>query len=105
MLVNPPNPGLVAEISEDEFGRTKGVVAVIGGDEHASVSKSNEITGSITSHVGDETDVLIDTPPPHVVTKVFDRSEGLHSEAVTEDNDSIEPKAYDIGITCSCDGD
>ena len=105
MLLDPPVPGVVAEITQDKFGGTKGVVAVVEGDLDAVVSKSNEVPGSITSHIGDEPDVLIDAPPSHVVTEVFDRGEGLDSKAVTENNDTIEPKTHDIGITCARDGD
>ena len=95
---------MVAKVILDNFGRTEGVVAVVGSDLDAVVSKSNKVARSIASYIGDETDVFIDTPPC-VVTEVFDRGEGLHSEAVAEYNDSIEPKAYDIGTTCARDGD
>ena len=105
MLVNPPTSGTVAEIVEDKLGRAgEGVVAVVDGDQDAGVPESNKVARSIASHIGDETDMFFDTPPC-VVTEVFDRGEGLHSEAVTEYNDPIEPKAYDISTTCARDGD
>ena len=49
--------------------------------------------------------MFFDAPSPYVVTELFDRGEGPRSEAVTEYNDSIEPKSYDIGTTCARDGD
>jgi hypothetical protein len=50
----------------------------------------------VASHVGDETDMFFDTPPSCIVTEVFDRGKGLNTEAVTEDNNSIETKSNDI---------
>ena len=86
------------------MSRTEGVLAVVGGDYYAVVSKSNKVARSIASHIGDETDVFIDTPTC-VVTEVFVHGGGLHSETISEYNDSIEPEAYDIGTTCARDGD
>ena len=76
MLLNPPTTGIVSEIFEDEFdGAGEGVVAVVGRDQDASVSKSNDVAGSVTSDVPDETDMFLDSPSSCVVTVVLDRGE------------------------------
>ena len=105
MLLDAPTPGIVGEISEDEFdGASEGVVTVVGGDQDAIFPKPNEVTGSITSDVADETDVFFDAPSPCIVTEVFDRSEGMGT-AVAEYDDSILAEAYGIGKARARDGD
>jgi hypothetical protein len=100
VLLNPPTPGVVGEILQDELGGTgEGVVAVVEGDQDASVSESNDVVGSVTGDVADETDVFVGAPIPRVfvVAEVFDGGEGLNVEAVTDDDDAVLPEAYDIG--------
>jgi hypothetical protein len=102
VLINPPSPGAVGEILEDELGGTgEGVVAVVERDQDAVLSESNDVVGSVTGDVADKTDVFVDAPIPRVfvVAEVFDGGEGLNVEAVTEDDDSVQPEAYDIGIS------
>ena len=104
VLLNPPAP-IVAELIEDGFdGAGEGVVAVVGRDQDAIVSESNDVAGSETGEVGDETDVFFHTPPC-VVTVVLDRVECLNLEVVTEYNDSVLPEAHDIGTAGFHGGD
>ena len=104
MLFDPPAPSIVAELVKDEFDTGEGVVAVVGGDQDAVVSKSNDVAGSVAGEVGDETDVFVGAPP-RVVTVILDRVEGLNLEVVTEHNDSVLPEAHDIGTAGLFGGD
>lgn len=100
MLFDAPSPGIVGEIPKDKFdGTSEGVVAVVEGDQDPSISKSNDVAGFVAGHIGNEADVFIDAPSSCVVTEVLDRDEGLNAEAITENDDSVDPKADDIRKT------
>ena len=106
MLLDSPTSGAVGEIFEDKFDWAgERVVAVVKRDENAGFPKPNDVTGSVTSGIGDETDVFFDAPSSRVVTVVFDRGEGLNAEAVAEHNDSVLPEAHNIGKAGSRGGD
>ena len=97
MLIDAPSAGTVGEVFEDEFNRlSEGVVAVVDGDQDATFPKSDDVVFFITSYIGDEADVFLDTPTSSVVTEVFDCVKGLNAEAVTKYDDSVQAKSNDI---------
>ena len=72
MSVDTPPSGVITEVVDDPLRGMESAIALVECNINPSISKTNNVRTTVTSQVGEEARMSVDTPPSGIITEVVD---------------------------------